>query len=85
MEYNKDISLRLKKVEGQIRGIQKMLDENRNCMDIIQQLQAIQSAVSSTNQLIIKQYLSNCFKDSNLGSDQEKLNEVSKLFALIKE
>ncbi len=85
MEYNKDISLRLKKVEGQVRGVQKMLDENRNCMDVIQQLQAIQSAVSSTNQLIIKQYLSNCFNDSNLGTDQEKLNEVSKLFALIKE
>ncbi len=84
MEYNKDISLRLKKVEGQIRGIQKMLDEDRNCVDVIQQLQAIQSAVSSTNQLIIKQYLSNCFKDSNLDSE-EKINEVSKLMALIKD
>ena len=84
MEYNKDISLRLKKVEGQIRGIQKMLDEDRNCVDVIQQLQAIQSAISSTNQLIIKQYLSNCFKDSNLDSE-EKINEVSKLMALIKD
>ena len=62
MEYNKDLSLRLKKVEGQIRGVEKMLEESRNCVDIIQQLQAAQSAISSTNQLIIQAILVSVFK-----------------------
>jgi DNA-binding FrmR family transcriptional regulator len=83
MEYNKELSLRLKKVEGQIRGVEKMLEENRNCVDIIQQLQAAQSAISSTNQLIIRQYLTQCLKDGINKSDQEKIYELSKLFSLL--
>ncbi len=83
MEYNKELGLRLKKVEGQIRGVEKMLEESRNCVDIIQQLQASQSAISSTNQLIIRQYLSQCLKDGINNSDQEKINELSKLFSLL--
>jgi len=83
MEYNKDLSLRLKKVEGQIRGVEKMLEESRNCVDIIQQLQAAQSAISSTNQLIIRQYLSQCLRDDVRNTDQDKINELSKLFTML--
>ena len=83
MEYNKDLGLRLKKVEGQIRGVEKMLEESRNCVEIIQQLQAAQSAISSTNQLIIRQYLSQCLRDNGINTDQDKINEFSKLFSLL--
>jgi DNA-binding FrmR family transcriptional regulator len=83
MEYNKDLGLRLKKVEGQIRGVEKMLEESRNCVEIIQQLQAAQSAISSTNQLIIRQYLSQCLRDNGVNTDQDKINEFSKLFSLL--
>ena len=83
MEYNKDLGLRLKKVEGQIRGVEKMLEESRNCVEIIQQLQAAQSAISSTNQLIIRQYLSQCLRDNGVNKDQDKINEFSKLFSLL--
>ena len=60
-----------------------MLDDSRNCMDIIQQLQAAQSAISSTNQLIIRQYLSHCLREDTHNSDQDKINELSKLFSLL--
>jgi DNA-binding FrmR family transcriptional regulator len=83
MEYNKDLGMRLKKVEGQIRGVEKMLEESRNCVEIIQQLQAAQSAISSTNQLIIRQYLSQCLRDNGVNTDQDKINEFSKLFSLL--
>jgi DNA-binding FrmR family transcriptional regulator len=83
MEYNKDLTLRLKKVEGQLHGVLKMLEDRRNCVDIIQQLQAAQSAISSTNQLIIRQYLSQCLKEGINNSDLEKINELSKLFSLL--
>lgn len=83
MEYNKDLTLRLKKVEGQLHGVLKMLEDKRSCVDIIQQLQAAQSAISSTNQMIIRQYLSQCLKDGINNSDQENINEISKLFSLL--
>jgi DNA-binding FrmR family transcriptional regulator len=83
MEYDQDLTLRLKKVEGQIRGIQKMLEDNRDCMDVIQQLQAVKSAINSTNQLIIKQYLNKCINDGSINSGQDKINELLKLLTWI--
>jgi DNA-binding FrmR family transcriptional regulator len=83
MEYGKDLGLRLKKVEGQIRGVEKMLEEQRSCVDIIQQLHAAQSAISSTNQLIIRQYLSQCLRDNGHPDDPDKINEMSKLFNML--
>jgi DNA-binding FrmR family transcriptional regulator len=83
MEYDQDLTLRLKKVEGQIRGIQKMLEDNRDCMDVIQQLQAVKSAINSINQLIIKQYLNKCINDGSIYSGQEKINELLKILTWI--
>lgn len=83
MEYDQDLTLRLKKAEGQIRGIQKMLEEERDCLDVIQQLQAVKSAINSTNQLLIKHYLVKCMNSSTVNTDQENLNNLSKLISWI--
>ena len=42
-----NLNIRLKRIEGQTRGIQAMLDENRDCREILQQMAAIRSALSS--------------------------------------
>jgi DNA-binding FrmR family transcriptional regulator len=52
---------RLKRAEGQIRGIQKMIKNGRQCEDIITQLAAVRSAIEGTAGLMLKNYMKICF------------------------
>lgn len=61
--YDKMIMTRLKKIEGQIRGIQKMIEESRSCSDILIQMSAVKSALKKTNYLILKRYANACLMD----------------------
>ena len=53
---------RLKRVEGQIRGIQKMIESGRECESIITQLAAVRSAVDGVAGLILRNYMKICFE-----------------------
>jgi len=53
---------RLKKAEGQVRGIQKMIENGRECEDIITQLAAVRSAIEGIASLLLKNYMKICFK-----------------------
>ena len=52
LETKENLILRLKRIEGQVRGVQAMLNEERDCKEIMQQLTAIHSAVQSTSRHI---------------------------------
>jgi DNA-binding FrmR family transcriptional regulator len=54
---------RLKRVEGQVRGIQKMIESGRDCESVITQLGAVRSAIEGVGGLILKNYMRICFKD----------------------
>ena len=54
---------RLKRSEGQLRGIQKMMDEERDCVDIITQLTAVRSSVDRIIELMITENLTSCIND----------------------
>jgi DNA-binding FrmR family transcriptional regulator len=53
---------RLKRAEGQIRGIQKMIENGRECEDVVTQLAAVRSAIESVAGLILKNYMKICFR-----------------------
>ncbi|MBA7693138.1 hypothetical protein ES703_101714 [subsurface metagenome] len=53
---------RLKRAEGQIRGIQKMIESNRECESVITQLAAVRSAIDGVAGLILKNYMKICFE-----------------------
>ena len=61
--YDKMIMNRLKKIEGQVRGIQKMIADSRGCSDILIQMSAIKSALKKTNYLILKRYANTCLAE----------------------
>ena len=54
---------RLRRIEGQIRGVQGMINEERDCQEILQQLSAIRSAVQGTSRVFLKEYATNCLID----------------------
>ena len=62
-EIKKKLIQRLTRIEGQVRGVQTMLDEERDCREIMQQLTAIYSAVQSTSRVFFRDYASICLAE----------------------
>ena len=60
---------RLKRIEGQIRGVQAMLEEERDCREIMQQLGAIHSAVQSTSRVFLQDYATACLTEMEATAD----------------
>ena len=75
-----DITHKLKIARGQIDGILQMIDENRYCVDISNQLQATQALLRSANQEILQEQIRNCVREA-LQTDVEnpKLEEALEL------
>lgn len=80
-EINKiKILHRLKKIEGQIRGIQAMVVNNRSCTDILVQVSAVKSALNRTNKLLLEERINACFDCSDeLSIYQKSLDEIVEL------
>jgi len=82
--HHPDALKRLKTIEGHIRGIQRMLEEDAYCIDIIKQIQAVQAALNKVNALILDEHLDTCLITAVRGEDQaarEKvLGELSEVF-----
>jgi DNA-binding FrmR family transcriptional regulator len=57
----REITARLRRVEGQVRGLQRMVDEERGCETILVQLMAARSALDKVGLLIVSNYIDDCF------------------------
>ena len=70
----------LKRIEGQIRGIQKMIEEKRYCIDILTQLSSVVGAIKRVEENILNRHLKGCVRDSLLkvtrADKEEKMNEI---------
>lgn len=75
---------RLKSAAGHINGIISMLEDDRYCIDIIKQVQAVQAALEKTNQLILDDHLHTCVTTAIQGDDpaerERVLTEVMEVF-----
>jgi DNA-binding FrmR family transcriptional regulator len=67
---------RLRRIEGQVRGVEKMVDEERYCIDILTQIGAIQSAVDAVALKLLDDHVRHCVADSEGQERQEKLDEL---------
>ena len=61
---------RLSRIEGQVRGISKMIDEDRYCIDVLTQLQAARSALARVESEMLKDHLSQCVVGAMAGDDE---------------
>jgi len=67
-----NLNIRLKRIEGQTRGIQAMLDENRDCREILQQMAAIRSALAGAAASMMREYASDCLFNSPMESEKRQ-------------
>jgi DNA-binding FrmR family transcriptional regulator len=76
VEAKEDMGKRLRRLEGQVRGVQKMLDEDRDCREIIQQLAAVRSAAHQASLILVRSYASECLMGESRGTAQQTINEL---------
>ena len=79
---------RLARIEGQVRGISRMIEEERYCIDILHQLQAIKSALARVEDAILSDHAATCvdaaIASGNKTEQREKFSELVALFARVK-
>lgn len=73
-ETHPEIAKRLKRAEGHLRRVIAMIDEGRPCLDLAQQLHAVENAVRNAKRSLIQDHLDHCLEDAvgDLGDDQRK-------------
>lgn len=75
---------RLKRIEGQVKGIQKMVDEERYCVDILIQISAIRSAINKVGTIILENHIKGCVSESLKNGDVEGTeNMIDELMSTI--
>ena len=78
-EEQKALLLRLKKAEGQIRGIEKMVEENAWCPDIMIQVSAVTSALNSFNKELLACHLRSCITEDLKAGNDESIDELVRI------
>jgi DNA-binding FrmR family transcriptional regulator len=84
IDEKEQLQKRLRKVEGQIRGIQRMVEDDRYCIDILEQVSAATKALQAVALSLLDDHLAHCVSDAvRTGGDEaaEKLNEASAAIA----
>jgi DNA-binding FrmR family transcriptional regulator len=70
-----DIAMRLRRIEGQVRGIERMLEEHRECEEMLTQVMAIRSAVDQTGARIMEYHLDRCLLEG-FDCDDERMEDL---------
>lgn len=72
----KDLMNRLKRIEGQVRGIEGMLDSGAYCTDILRQVSAVTSALNSFNKVLLENHIRTCVAENIRSGNDEVISEL---------
>jgi DNA-binding FrmR family transcriptional regulator len=75
------LNTRLNRIEGQLRGLRKMIDEDKDCENILIQLTAIRGGIESIGSLVLKNYMTLCMS-KKLGSEMDNVEAMSKAVSI---
>ncbi|ATC62237.1 MAG: metal-sensitive transcriptional regulator [Lactococcus raffinolactis] len=81
-DNQKQIINRLRRVEGQLRGIQKMIAEEKDCVNIVTQLSAVRSGIDRTMGIIVAENLKQCFEHPN-DNPEEQLEKMEQAIQMV--
>ena len=73
----KDLMNRLKRIEGQAKGVQRMLEDNAYCPDIMVQVSAINNALNSFNKVLLAEHLKTCVVDDIKAGREDTIEELT--------
>lgn len=75
-EVKENLLRRLRAAEGQLRGVQEMIEQQRPCLDVLTQLAAAQSALRQVSRSVLRNYLEKCASDAIRRSDPKVYDEL---------
>lgn len=73
---SRDLMNRLKRIEGQVRGLESMLERNAYCTDILTQVAAVSAALNSFNKVLLSNHLHTCVADQIRDGNDEVIDEL---------
>ncbi len=83
-DVKENVEARLKRVAGQVAGVQRMVDGDRYCVDILTQIAAVRAALAKTSSLLLQSHIETCVAEAFEGTDpasgQEKISELIRVF-----
>lgn len=83
MNKKESLVRRLKLIEGQVRGLQKMVEDGTYCVDVITQTSAVKQALSNVEDLLLEHHLSHCVVDQiQKGKKDKATEEILKVYRL---
>jgi len=76
---------RLRRIEGQIRGIQKMIQEERYCIDILTQINAVVGAIESVEESVLEKHLRGCVDHSFAkGTKEDRIKKIDEIIDVLR-
>ncbi len=75
-EMKAELSTRLRRIEGQVRGVQRMVEEDRDCPEVLQQMAAVRSAVHQASLLLARAYLACVLREAQPDNSEESLDRL---------
>lgn len=84
IETQRKLRSRINRIIGQLNGIQKMLDENRYCGDILTQIAAVESALQSVGYLVLTEHMETCVVEQICSGNSEIIAEAVELMKKLK-
>jgi DNA-binding FrmR family transcriptional regulator len=85
VETKAKVASRLARIEGQIRGVAQMVEQNRYCLDVVAQVRAARSALAKVEQLVLADHLAHCVEQAIVSGDPEqqrqKVAELIEVFS----
>lgn len=83
-EVRRDLLLRLRRIEGQVRGLQKMIEEERYCPDVLTQMSAVHQSLRSVERVLLRSHLQHCATEALRSGDDKRArrtyDELTELF-----
>jgi DNA-binding FrmR family transcriptional regulator len=78
------VKKRLNRIEGQVRGLSKMVDEDRYCIDIVTQISAVRAALRRMEEEVLKDHVSHCVEHAiTSGNKADQRSKIAELMAVI--
>jgi CsoR family transcriptional regulator, copper-sensing transcriptional repressor len=75
-DIKKDISIRLRRIEGQVKGIEKMIENEACCRDVLVQIAAIRAAINKVGGMVLENYAKKCMIEESESSDHENIEQL---------
>lgn len=83
-DVKQNLSLRLRRIEGQVRGLQKMVEDERYCPDVLTQISSVHESLRSVERVLLRNHLEHCASEALRSGDEHKARrayeELTELF-----